>query len=65
MLIDVVDRPDPGDRGGALGDHRTPEFRNDALIALTARRHGATVVSANRDECMLLAKATGVRLLPA
>lgn len=26
------------------------DFQNDALIALTARRHGATVVTANRND---------------
>ncbi len=40
------------------------EFQNDALIALTARRHGATVVTANRDDFALLAHMTGVRVLP-
>ena len=38
-------------------------FQNDALIALTARRHGATVVTANRDDFTLLAEVTGVRVL--
>jgi predicted nucleic acid-binding protein len=32
------------------------EFQNDALIALTGRRHGATVVTANRQDFALLAK---------
>ena len=32
------------------------EFQNDALIALTARRHGATVVTANRRDFSLLAR---------
>lgn len=39
------------------------EFQNDALIALTARRHGATVVTANRGDFMLLAEVTGVHVL--
>jgi predicted nucleic acid-binding protein len=30
------------------------EFQNDALIALTARRHGATVVTANQGDFALL-----------
>lgn len=38
------------------------EFQNDALIALTARRHGATVVTANRADFELLARETKVRL---
>lgn len=41
------------------------EFQNDALIALTARRHGATVVTANRKDFALLSEVTGVSVLPA
>jgi len=37
---------------------------SDALIALTARRHGATVVSANRGDFDLLSREIGVRVLP-
>lgn len=40
------------------------DFQNDALIALTARRHGATVVTANRAEFELLSRETGVPILP-
>ncbi len=32
------------------------DFQNDALIALTARRHGATVVTANRRDFELLSR---------
>ena len=32
------------------------EFQNDALVALTARRHGATVVTGNRRDFGLLAR---------
>lgn len=39
------------------------EFQNDALIALTARRHGATVVTANRDDFELLGRTLSVRIL--
>lgn len=39
------------------------EFQNDALIALTARRHGAAVVTANRGDFELLAEVTGVQVL--
>jgi predicted nucleic acid-binding protein len=39
------------------------EFQNDALIALTARSHGATVVTANRTDFELLAREVGVALL--
>lgn len=38
------------------------EFQNDALIALTARQHGATVVTANVTDFTLLAQKTGIRL---
>ena len=41
------------------------DFQNDALIALTARRHGATVVTANRAEFELLSRETGVPILAA
>jgi predicted nucleic acid-binding protein len=39
------------------------DFQNDALIALTARRRGATVVTANRDDFELLSRKLGVRIL--
>jgi predicted nucleic acid-binding protein len=53
-----------------LGDERgwdrnkRRDFQNDALIALTARRHGATVVTANRIEFELLSGELGVSILP-
>ena len=40
------------------------DFQNDALIALTARRHGATVVTANRLDFELLSKEVGVSVFP-
>jgi predicted nucleic acid-binding protein len=40
------------------------DFQNDALIALTARRHGATVVTADRTDFELLAKELRVSVLP-
>ncbi|HEY2941740.1 MAG TPA: PIN domain-containing protein [Vicinamibacteria bacterium] len=40
------------------------DFQNDALIALTARRYGATVVTANHRDFRLLAKALGLTVLP-
>jgi len=40
------------------------DFQNDALIALTARRHGATVVTANRTDFDLLSHEVGVAVLP-
>jgi predicted nucleic acid-binding protein len=39
------------------------EFQNDALIALTARRHGATVVTANRADFHLLANRLRIGVL--
>ena len=41
------------------------EFQNDALIALTARRHGAAVMTANVRDFELLARRVGVRILEA
>jgi len=41
------------------------EFQNDALIALTARAHGATVVTANRVDFELLGRALRVPVLVA
>ncbi len=38
------------------------EFQNDALIALTAVRYGATVVTTNAGDFELLAKATKLRV---
>lgn len=38
------------------------DFQNDALIALTARRHGATVVTANKADFELLAREIKLRL---
>ena len=49
------------DQGWEIGKRR--EFQNDALIALTARRHGATVITSNREDFALLSEATGVRVL--
>jgi predicted nucleic acid-binding protein len=39
------------------------EFQNDALIALSAQRYGATVITANRLDFDLLAKECRVRVL--
>ncbi len=39
------------------------DFQNDALIALTARRHGATVVTANRGDFEILGKRLAVAVL--
>lgn len=40
------------------------DFQNDALIALTARRHGATVVTADRGDFDLLAHELPISVLP-
>jgi predicted nucleic acid-binding protein len=51
--------------GGA--HHRDPDkrrdFQNDALIALTARGHGATVVTANRGDFELLGSTLRVAIV--
>jgi predicted nucleic acid-binding protein len=39
------------------------DFQNDALIALTARRNGATVVTRNRRDFDLLSRAVPVGVL--
>ncbi len=39
------------------------DFQNDALIALTARGHGATIVTANRDDFEILGRRLGVPIL--
>lgn len=51
--------------GDAHGWHRNKrrDFQNDALIALTARGHGATVVTANREDFELLGRALRVPIL--
>jgi len=41
------------------------DFQNDALIALTARRHGATVVTANSSDFELLRLELRISVLPA
>lgn len=40
------------------------DFQNAALIALTARRHGATVVTANAADFALLARELEIAVLP-
>jgi len=39
------------------------DFQNDALIALTARGHGATLVTANREDFEILSRKLGVGVL--
>ncbi len=40
------------------------DFQNDALIALTARRHGATVVTADHRDFELLVQELRISVLP-
>jgi predicted nucleic acid-binding protein len=56
----------PTDRRCGGGDrNKRREFQNDALIALTARRYGATVVTANLSDFDLLARALRIHVLTA
>jgi predicted nucleic acid-binding protein len=54
-----------------IGDKKTwdinkrRDFQNDALIALTARRHGATVVTANSSDFELLRSELRISILAA
>ena len=69
--------PSVGDWWGAGGLIRTigdrenwdinkrRDFQNDALIALTARRHGATIVTANSSDFELLRSKLGISVLAA
>lgn len=45
--------------------HKRRDFQNDALIALTARRHDATIVTANNSDFELLRSAIRISILPA
>jgi predicted nucleic acid-binding protein len=42
--------------------HKRREFQNDALLALTARRGGALLVTSNRSDFRLLERRVGVRV---
>lgn len=53
-----------GDREGWDRNKRR-DFQNDALIALTARRHGATVVTADLLDFDLLARDLRIHILAA
>lgn len=50
--------------GQRWGGHKRRDFQDDALIALTARRHGATVVTANRVDFEMLSRELGVSMPP-
>jgi predicted nucleic acid-binding protein len=43
--------------------HKRRDFQNDALIALTARRHGATIVTADRTDYELLAPMVPISIM--
>jgi predicted nucleic acid-binding protein len=45
--------------------HKRREFQNDTLIALTARCHGAIVVTDNQSDFALLARAVRFQLFAA
>jgi predicted nucleic acid-binding protein len=45
--------------------HKRREFQNDTLIALTARRRGATVVTANLSDFDVLVRELRIHLLAA
>jgi predicted nucleic acid-binding protein len=45
--------------------HKRRDFQNDALIALTARRYGATVVTTNYSDFELLRSELRISVLPA
>lgn len=49
---------------GSWGTAKRRAFQNDVLIALTARRRGATVVTANWRDFDLLSREIGIRVLP-
>jgi len=51
-----------GDMQG-WGTTKRRDFQNDALIALTARRYGATVVTADRTDFELLSRELGMPVL--
>jgi predicted nucleic acid-binding protein len=53
-----------GDEHG-WGPAKRRDFQNDALIALTARRRGATVVTANRADFEVLSRAVRISVVLA
>jgi predicted nucleic acid-binding protein len=53
-----------GDNRG-WGVSKRRDFQNDALIALTARRHGATIVTANSSDFELLQSELRISLVAA
>ena len=49
--------------GQSWDRRKRQEFQNDALIALSAQKNGATVITANRGDFALLAKELKLRVL--
>ena len=56
-IIQTVGDEHDWDRG------KRRDFQNDTLIALTARGHGATVVTANREDFEILGRRLGVAVI--
>lgn len=56
-IIERIGRTQSWDR------NRKRDFQNDTLIALTARRHGATVITSDRDDFEHLHREVGVSVL--
>jgi predicted nucleic acid-binding protein len=52
---------DLGDQEG-WDVHKRREFQNDALLALTARRQGALLVTSNRSDFRLMERRLGFRV---
>jgi predicted nucleic acid-binding protein len=52
---------DVGDQQG-WDIHKRREFQNDALLALTARREGALLVTSNRSDFRLIERRLGLRV---
>jgi predicted nucleic acid-binding protein len=42
--------------------HKRREFQNDALLALSVRRHGGLLVTSNRSDFQLLERRLGLRV---
>ncbi|HEY7220716.1 MAG TPA: PIN domain-containing protein [Candidatus Binatia bacterium] len=67
----VADWWDAGRLVRSIGDkqdwdiHKRRDFQNDALIALTARRHSATVVTTNSSDFDLLRSEARISVLAA
>ena len=67
----VVDWWEAGRLVRSIGDkqhwdiHKRRDFQNDALIALTALRHGATIVTANSSDFELLSSELRISVLAA